>query len=97
METDVNGRVVILDLAGNDLVEHIPPELGELSELEVLELNSNLLTGTLPSELGMLGELEHMELVPSPRDTGTSIRYELNSGTSYSEDVAEYDRKQVQS
>ena len=36
-------------------------------------------------------------LVPSPRDTGTSIRNELNSGTSYSEDVAEYDRKQVQS
>ena len=36
-------------------------------------------------------------LVPSPRDIGTSIRNELNSVTSYSEDVAEYDRKQVQS
>ena len=62
VETDVNGRVIILDLAGNDLAGHIPPELGELSELEVLELNSNLLTGILPPELGKLGELEHMEL-----------------------------------
>ena len=62
VETDVNGRVIVLDLAGNDLAGHIPPELGELSELEVLELNSNLLTGILPPELGKLGELEHMEL-----------------------------------
>ena len=41
--------------------------------------------------------LEQQELVPSPRDIGTSIRNRLNSVTSYSEDVAEYDRKQVQS
>ena len=38
-----------------------------------------------------------MELVPSPADIGTSIRNKLSSGTSYEEDVAEYDRKQVQS
>ena len=62
VETDVNGRVIILDLAGNDLAGHIPPELGELSELEVLELNSNLLTGILPPELGELSELEYLEL-----------------------------------
>ena len=62
VETDVNGRVIILDLAGNDLAGHIPPELGELSELEVLELDGNLLTGTLPPELGKLSELEHLEL-----------------------------------
>ena len=36
-------------------------------------------------------------LVPSPRDIGTSIRNRLDLGTTYSEDVAEYDRKQVQS
>ena len=36
-------------------------------------------------------------LVPSPADIGTSIRNKLSSGTSYEEDVAEYDRKQVQS
>ena len=62
VDTDEEGRVIILDLAGNDLAGHIPPELGELSELEVLELNGNLLTGILPPELGKLGELEHMEL-----------------------------------
>ena len=60
--TDEDGRVIVLDLAGNDLTGSIPPELGDLSELEVLELNSNLLTGTLPSELGKLSELEHVEL-----------------------------------
>ena len=62
VDTDEEGRVIVLDLAGNDLVGHIPPELGELSELEVLELNSNLLTGTLPPELGKLSELEHVEI-----------------------------------
>ena len=36
-------------------------------------------------------------LVPSPAGIGTSIRNKLSSGTSYEEDVAEYDRKQVQS
>ena len=56
------GRVVDLDLGRNDLTGHIPPELGELSELESLELGGNLLTGTLPPELGELSKLEYVEL-----------------------------------
>ncbi len=36
-------------------------------------------------------------LVPSPPDIGTSIRNGLDCGASYNEDVAEYDRKKVQS
>ncbi len=42
------------------------------------------------------GDAYESLLVPSPSDIGTSIRNKLDSGTSYSEDVAEYDRKQVQ-
>ena len=38
-----------------------------------------------------------LALVPRPPDIGTSIRNGLDSGTSYNEDVAEYDRTQVQS
>ena len=36
-------------------------------------------------------------LLPSPPGIGTSIRNELDLGASYSEDVAEYARTQVQS
>ena len=70
----------------------------ELERLEGLLAEFNL--------FDMLGiarsELQHSRvvawlLVPSPPDIGTSIRNELNSGTSYSEGVAEYDRIQVQS
>ena len=36
----------------------IPPELGQLTQLESLALGGNLLTGTLPPELGQLTQLE---------------------------------------
>ena len=54
VRTDDYGRVVDLSLGGNDLIGHIPPELGDLSELKFLELDGNLLTGTLPPEMGKL-------------------------------------------
>ena len=62
VDTDEDGRVIALDLGGNDLTGHIPPELGDLSELESLELGGNLLAGTLPPELGELSKLEYVEL-----------------------------------
>ena len=43
---------------GNNLVGLIPPELGELANLEVLSLGVNELTGLIPPELGELANLE---------------------------------------
>jgi hypothetical protein len=40
----------------------IPPELGDLSELEYLDLHSNMLGGTLPRELGRLEHLQYLDV-----------------------------------
>ena len=56
------GRVVELRLGGNNLSGQIPPELGNLGDLERLELYGNQLTGTIPSELGSLSNLELLSI-----------------------------------
>ena len=71
--TDGAGRVVSLNLNGNDdrgvleLVPHgltgpIPPELGNLTKLTSLSLRFNNLTSAIPSELGNLTSLEDLFL-----------------------------------
>ena len=66
--TDVEGRVVKLLLAENGLRGWIPPEVGDLSELEVLNVNSyrNFLGarigGEIPPELGKLSNLKVLDL-----------------------------------
>ena len=40
----------------------IPPELGQLTELEYLSLNDNALTGPIPPELGQLTKLKELDL-----------------------------------
>ena len=55
------GRVFSLRLF-NGLKGVIPPELGNLSNLEVLALSSNQLTGPIPPELGNLSNLEVLAL-----------------------------------
>ena len=60
--TDAEGRVSGLDLASNNLVGSIPPELGTLSQLSYLALNNNQLTGSVPPELGSLAELSVLDL-----------------------------------
>ena len=59
---DDEGRVSELVLYENQLSGHIPPELGNLSNLTVLNLYSNQLSGTIPSELGNLSSLEVLAL-----------------------------------
>ena len=83
VETDVNGRVIILDLAGNDLAGHIPPELGELSEMESLDIAINHLSGPIPTELGSLVQLRDLRLYDN-RLTG-EIPSELGSLSSLRE------------
>ena len=55
--TDGNGRVIGLYLDYNQLSGEIPPELGNLANLEDLALRGNQLSGEIPPELGNLANL----------------------------------------
>ena len=62
VETDDSGRVSRLDLGDNDLSGPIPPDLGQLAQLQELDLSYNRLNGSIPLELGRLGELRVLVL-----------------------------------
>ena len=73
VDTDASGRVVRLDLDGRwdsqaeERIPHglsgpIPPELGDLANLQQLWLNWNDLSGSIPVELGGLAELQWLVL-----------------------------------
>lgn len=55
-------RVMQLNLTSQGLRGNIPPELGNLDQLEVLRLNSNSLTGEIPPQLGELSQLRVLAL-----------------------------------
>ena len=63
VEINGEGRVISLELPENGLVGHLPPELGDLAELEGLELDGNVLTGAIPPELGSLSNLRWLSVV----------------------------------
>ncbi len=60
--TDANGRVSGLYLNYNGLSGKIPPELGNLANLESLWLHRNTLSGEIPQELGNLANLSELYL-----------------------------------
>ena len=60
--TDDGGCVTELQLGGNGLAGSIPPELADLTNLEVLSLDRNGLTGAIPTQLGRLVNLTHLDL-----------------------------------
>ena len=68
VETDAEGRVVRLALAGFSLMEpfglegSIPPELGQLDDLVLLNLENNGLSGPIPPGLGDLEKLQRLYL-----------------------------------
>jgi Leucine-rich repeat (LRR) protein len=77
------GRVVQLDLNGNNLNGPIPVEIGNLTKLILLKLSTNQLNGNIPAEIGNLTNLEWLWLHSTeisgtiPVEIGhlTSLRY----------------------
>ena len=55
-------RVIRLDLTENNLNGLLPPEIGDLTELQSLALYNNHLTGTIPPEIGGLAQLTTLGL-----------------------------------
>ena len=62
VSTGPEGGVYMLDLESNMLNGNIPPELGNLSNLQSLLLAYNSLSGELPPELGNLSSLTRLDL-----------------------------------
>ena len=60
--TDAEGYVTEIFLPWNNLTDSIPPELGDLTRLEVLALYGNELTGRIPPELGKLTKVREFSL-----------------------------------
>ena len=58
----VSGRVIALDLYGQDLAGAVSPGLGRLTELVNLGLGDNALSGSIPAELGELTDLAVLNL-----------------------------------
>ena len=75
--TNGNGRVTSLALSQNGLSGRIPPELGQLSQLQGLYLGGNELGGPIPPELGQLANLR--ELLLERNDLSGAIPRELGS------------------
>ena len=57
-----NGHVSDISLSSNQLSGTIPPELGNLTDLQVFDLNDNQLSGSIPPELGNLTTLIGLDL-----------------------------------
>lgn len=60
--TDDDGRVISLNINNNQLRGEIPPQLGNLANLQYLILYGNQLNGQIPAELGNLTNLEQLGL-----------------------------------
>ncbi|MYG81043.1 MAG: hypothetical protein F4187_04415 [Gemmatimonadetes bacterium] len=62
--TDSDGRVVALELSGNNLSGGFPPEIADLDQLRELDLVFNRLTGPIPPRLGGLTKLTTLDIGP---------------------------------
>ncbi len=80
-----NNRVGGIELPENNLVGTIPPEIGQLQELDEMQLTDNNLSGTLPAAIGQLQNLATLELDNNnlsgglPPEIGTLLSLEVLS------------------
>ncbi len=56
------GKITELQLDGNTLQGVLPPEIGDLTDLQVLWVNGNTLDGAIPKKLGQLAQLRTLLL-----------------------------------
>ncbi len=56
------GKITELQLDGNNLQGMLPPEIGDLTDLQVLWVDGNILDGAIPKELGQLAQLRTLLL-----------------------------------
>ena len=70
--TDSDGRVTWLALGNNNLTGELPPELGNLSKLQLLRVHDNNLTGEFPSQLRNLTALVDLALGDNPGHPGNN-------------------------
>ncbi|KAB2039739.1 hypothetical protein ES319_D02G031500v1 [Gossypium barbadense] len=61
-EDNILSYMTGIDLSCNNLTGHIPPELGNLSEIHSLNLSHNKLTGVIPSSFAKLHQIESLDL-----------------------------------
>lgn len=71
------GKIIELQLDGNNLRGMLPAEIGDLTDLQVLWVDGNTLDGAIPSELGQLAQLRTLLL--SHNAIAGSIPAELGS------------------
>lgn len=64
-----DGRVVSIELSGNNLVGSIPVNLEYLDYLETMDVSSNQLVGTFPTQLLQLENLRHLDLSNNQYET----------------------------
>ena len=57
-----DGTVQELNLPANALSGSLPPQLGDLAQLQNLYLHDNALSGSIPPELGNLSQLQNLSL-----------------------------------
>lgn len=60
--TPKDGRVRSLFLNNNKLQNHLPSEIGLLTDLIMLDLDTNFVMGTIPDSFQALTQLEHLHL-----------------------------------
>ena len=89
LKVNTDGRVTEIDLSANGVEGSLPPELGDLDQLQRLIIGYSGLSGVIPREFGQLTKLEYLFLNgndltgPIPHELGllpnlTRIEFDYN-------------------
>jgi len=71
VDVNADGRVVRLDLSGNNLEGTLPESIGNLTKLRYFNVKQNSLSGSIPSSVGQMSSLTHLLLNGRKADMNT--------------------------